>query len=214
VSQNPTHDQLPLIGNVLPTDLALLNLVADEHLHIFGHGTATQSSALGSINKGLYLNSAHLWSTAIGMVSTTDNPNAYEANKVLIENWPHHNQRFVVILGVERLKLEDVPHRRYLQSIVQVRKDITEANDTHGSPYVINPRFIAGYFNVVADIFVVNPNFDPRYDVALLETTADDKILGGRKPTPMLKFIGQPAVGEGHQKQLPQEYHDKAPDIW
>ena len=216
MTQKPTHDQLPLTGNELSTDVALHRLVDDENLYVFGHGTATQSNALGSISEGLRLKSAHLWSTVLGIESTVDDPGAYEKDKALLEGWPHHNTRFVVMLGVERLSPEDIPHRLYLQSIVQDRKDIDipETNDTYKSPYVIKSRFVAGYFDLDADIFVGNPDFDPHYDTGLLETTADDDILRERNSISMLELMGQAAVGEIHHELIPQQPPDNAPDVW
>lgn len=179
-----------------PMEAALERLLNDDNLYVFGHGTADESFAQAIIQDGLHLSSANLWSTVAGLPEKTDETDHLDTAKKMIEDWPHLALGYVVAVGVERLPVEKIPHRRYLQSIVQDRPHADAIDERYGQRYTIEPRFVAGYFNARAKTFVPNPNFDPTYDPALMETTADDDINRERDAVPVLEWMGAAAVSE------------------
>lgn len=164
-----------LTPKIEPADEALNRLV-NSKIYLFGHGTPTQEWAASSIADGLHTRHTDLFSTAAQLPVMAEDPDAFERNKATLAQWPHHDAQYVVALGVERLEGEAVPHRRYLQSIVQPREGAEDVNDAYGAPYAINRRFIAGYFDAAEGTFTNNPDFDPHYDPALLETTVNQDI--------------------------------------
>lgn len=174
-----------------PMEAALEQLLGDEKLYVFGHGTADESTAEVITKEGLHLRSAHLWSIVAGLPEKTDDKSDHIATATkMIENWPHLALGYVVAVGVERLPADKIPHRRYLQSIVQNRPNAQEIDERYGERYTIEPRFVAGYFNAADKTFMPNPNFDPTYDPSLLETTADDDIRRERNPLSLLELMG------------------------
>lgn len=177
-----------------PMEVALERLLNDDTLYVFGHGTSAESDAEAIIQDGLHLSSANLWSTVAGLPEKTGESDHLSAAKKMIEDWPHRALGYVVAVGVERLPDEKIPHRRYLQSIVQDRPNAGEIDKHYGQRYTINPRFIAGYFKASAKTFMPNPNFDPTYEPSLLETTADDDINRERNAVPFLEWMGGAAV--------------------
>lgn len=165
----------PFSPETLPADIALKELVG-SNIYLLGHGTTTHELANLATTAGLYTRHTDLSSTAYGLETLADNPEATKHDMGLIKKWPHRDAKYIVVLGVERLKGEDVPHRRYIQSIVQPRPQEDEYDATHGQPYVIDKKFIAGYFDVEQDTFIPNSAYDPTYDPRLLDTTVNDDI--------------------------------------
>lgn len=109
-------------SNVEPADEALLRLTKDK-LYLFGHGTLEEGSARGVLEDGLETRHTDLFSTADGLSTLADDPNAVAENKAAIENWPHLGAKRIIVIGVERLDPENIPHQRYLQSIVQPKPE-------------------------------------------------------------------------------------------
>jgi hypothetical protein len=216
MTNQKTHDQEPT-AEIIAKDIALRELTDDPNLYIFGHGTPIIEHAQGTLRDGLRLRKPDLWSTVLGMKSTVEDPTAAQENATLLEQWPHKNHRFVAMLGIQRLRGEDIPHRRYLQSVVQPRTDISEGDREFGEPYVIEDRFVAGYFDMDAGTFTRNPSFDPHYDTHLLETTADfDITLERNRPPVTAHLIGRPAVTATIEAPVPAHTtaHIEGSDVW
>lgn len=188
--------------DVEPMDEALTRLIGEE-IYLFGHGTVQQENAADILTNGLDTRHEDLFSTADHLPTLADDPEAFVHNKETLEHWPHLGAQYVVVLGVERLQGEQVPHRRYLQSIVQPKPDAEHVNDAYDQPYAIDSRFIAGYFNAVDGTFIKNIAFDPHYDPALLATTVNPDIrreLDARNP---LDMLGGTVVGHHETVALP-----------
>ena len=192
----------PHIAEAESADEALRRLV-DSNIYIFGHGTLTLDAAEGSVADGLHTRHTDLFSTAEGLPTVAENPRAFEHNREMLWHWPHHDAQYVVVLGVERLEEDDIPHRRYLQSIVQPRQG-SDADNEYDKPYIVDRRFVAGYFDTARNIFVRNPDFDPHYDPALLQTTVNYEIQRELHPVDPRELIGGVAVDhrDGHEPSV------------
>lgn len=206
MSQTPNH----LIPETDPVTEALSGLVG-RNLYLMGHGSHPEAAA-ATMTEGLHSKHTELFSTVLGMESLSDDNDAVAHNMALLRQWPHLNSKYIVIVGVERLTEDEIPHRRYLQSIVQPREHGEEEDEQYGSPYVVPSRFVAGYFDMVSEKFVQNPDFNPRYDPNLLATTVNDEIRNERDTVDPLGHI---AVGDETHRPisiLPSD-HDGS-DVW
>lgn len=174
----------------LPLHSAIERFSTRGDIHVFGHGTPTELSAQGIVNEGLRLKVPDLFSSVVGLENIKTNPNAVEYNVRMIEN-AHKGHRFFVILGVQRYAdPEDIPHNRYLSSIVQ-----PEIDENNEEIHRVDNRFVAGYFDADTNLFVVNPDFDPRYDPELMLTTSDMVIEERRIDPRASDGLGNVAVG-------------------
>jgi hypothetical protein len=204
-------------STIEPTDEALERLINDK-IYLLGHGTVEQKSAEGALKDGLQTRHTDLFSTANGLSTLADDPNAFEENKTAIEHWPHLDAKYVVTIGIERLEGDHIPHRRYLQSILQPKA--RGEDKAYEARSVIDRRFIAGYFDATNNTFVNNPSFDPHYDPALLETTVDEVIRReldfDPNENPLEKLMGGAAVVRSQPAEKPAHSnpHDDIPDIW
>lgn len=157
-----------------PLDEALERLTNNTNMDILGHGTPAKEFAESIFKTGVKSTNRNLYETAVPLPNINQDQDAVAKNKALIEGWPHRNAKYVVILGVTRPS-EEHPGYHYLQSIVQ--PDPEQPDDGYYSETGVIPnRFVAGYFDTTNDTFVHNPDFDPHYDPALYQTTADGEI--------------------------------------
>lgn len=190
-----------------------------EHLvrmnvYLYGHGTAAAEHVDDMLQNGFQLSAPDLHSTALAMPTEADNPDAFTVNMAQLSEWPHRGHKTIVMLGVERLEDEQVPNRRYVQSIVQENPGVER--NSYGHRYTIDPRFVAGYFDMAQNSFVPNPNFDPHYDPKLLETTADITILMRRLTTEqVMEGLGGTAMGAIEpQPTVNGENDDDDENVW
>lgn len=173
--KNPKHDTPPQQNEPIPFQEALQGLM-EQDVHLYAHGTSTEELAKIIMTEGLGLTKPALSSTTYGLERTDHNPNALKDNMRVIRRWPHRNYPFVIIIGVERLAADNVPHARYTHSIVQPTGGKTDDGIPSGWRYTVSPCFVAGYFDVDADSFFPNPDFNSTYDPALLETTPEPRL--------------------------------------
>ncbi len=209
------HEPLSVKPEVISATTALEGLV-NSNVYLFGHGTIQRDRAEAVINDGLYTKYEDLSSTALGLETVVDDLDAAEHDMALLQAWPHHNLKYIVILGIERLEGDQIPHNRYLQSVVQPRPSRDEYDETYGEPYVVDKKFVAGYFNMNDGTFTPNSTYDPLYDPKLLDTTVNMDIVRQRNPTDPLEWLGRSAVGDAVQDQvkLPSPSDDDIPDVW
>lgn len=193
----------------LPADGALEQLI-HKNLLLYGHGTPQEEGATAILHEGLGMSVPDLGSTATGMSTAEDRPDAFETNKKLIESWPHRDHKFVVMIGVERFPDEDIPHRQYMNAIVQEKPGAKK--EFFSQDYFVDPKFIAGYFNTERDEFVPNPNFDPSFNPDLLKTTPDMHFAMRQRT--MDDLMGGVAVGSAIDKPVSLHDHDDSDDIW
>ena len=200
------------IPESLPAAVALEELV-NSNAYLFGHGTMSRESANGAVSDGLRSRHTDLMSTAYGLEATADNPDAAVHDMALLREWPHYNAKYIVIIGIERLTGDDIPHRRYLQSIMQPRPAGEDFDEAYGEPYVVGKKFVAGYFDMNEGIFVPNATYDPKYDAGLLETTVNDDIQKERNPVDLFAgMAGGAAVKQ--EAVVAQQSDDDTPDVW
>lgn len=201
------QENIPVTDEIISTEEALKDLVS-KNIYLFGHGTGSEDNASNAVKEGLHTKYDDLYSTVLGMEGLADNPDAYDHDLALIKNWPHYGLKYVVMLGVERLQDEQIPNRRYLDSIVQPRPGQENFDPSYGLRNTIDPRFIAGYFDVAGNRFIANPSFDPTYDSNLLETTVNNHIQRERNPMTAeeaMKRMGDMATVE--EIEIPSDNH-------
>lgn len=175
------QDREPVFATDTLSTQAALEKLTGMNVHLFGHGTISRETADSILQEGLGVDKPSINSTAYGMFTEADGLDAVDRNRKMLDHWRHKVRRHVVVLGVERLPVDKIPHIRYIQAVLQDNPVDREGPRPHG-PYVVDRRFVAGYFDVEGDTFVPNPDFDPRFDPALLETTADIGIQMERVP--------------------------------
>jgi len=208
------HEPKPILPETIPAATALEQL-STANIYLFGHGTAALERAETASVDGLRTKYADLMDTAYELETVAESPDAAAHNLTLLHDWPHHGMRYVVIIGVERFKAADVPHRRYLQSIVQPRPTEDTYDETYGQPYVVPAKFVAGYFDTQEDKFTPNVAYDPSYDSGLLETTVNEDIQRERNPINALAAMGM-LDSTPAQAERPPEPHsdDQEEDVW
>ncbi len=198
--QKPTND----LESIQPQSIeeGLRQLLGREDLYVFGHGTSSKEKAESILKEGLRLTQPSFWTTVVGLETLQEDPDALSKALKVLSDWPHYHLKYIVALGVERLKPDDIPHRRYLQSIVQDREHQGTIAPQYGQPYTINPKFVAGYFNMNTSQFIPNHGFNPVYDPALLETTPDIDIARERDAVPLLEWMGGTATADSSLPQV------------
>jgi hypothetical protein len=207
------NEPKPTTPESIPAETALEELV-NSNVYLFGHGTPSQDSAQAAIAGGLLTRHTDLMSTAYGLETVAENPDAADHDMALLRDWPHHRMPYVVLLGVQRLEGDQIPHRRYLQSIVQPRPPEDEYDKDYGRPYVIDKKFVAGYFDAHTGAFTPNDTYDPTYDNSLLTTTVNEDIQNEKNPVNALAAMGMAGVVLPEEVQPDQQSDDDVEDVW
>lgn len=97
-----------------------------------------------------------------------------------------------------------------MDAIVQKRPAVDLESSTT-QRYIVDQRFVAGYFDVDRDVFCPNPHFDPTFNKELLESNPDlYKIMG--KLTMNELYPGDD--GNGKPPVIVKAYEGLDDDIW
>jgi hypothetical protein len=163
---------------------------------MFGHAAPTSDIAGQIAVNGLRSRHGHVIMTAAPLAGASNDDAVTLASLTAIAA-QHRGHRFVVVVGVQHIEPDERPHPRYVHAILQERSkdeiDKSTVEDPTGRfPFAIPQRFIAGYADLEAGLFMPNPRFEPTFEPELLETTGDQDIVRSR----IEPFAGLDQVGD------------------
>lgn len=151
-------------GEITADEDIISQLLSDEDVYYFGHGTIGDDSVIDSILQiGLKVKDPEAvsgyFSHLRGLDSTTislgeGGTQLFEKNKELLTHWPHLNSRRIVICALPK---EFVLNKKYVNPNADFFESFYIGNDEEG--FRLRPEFITGIYDADKQSFIKNENY-------------------------------------------------------